>query len=62
LRRVADELKDPFLGPHAEKHQQGFALVFFTLVDGEMRFQVQQVVIHRAGHKPYAIVAGTVFR
>lgn len=62
LRDVQRELADPFLGPHAERHQQGFALVFFFNVDGELRFKVDQAVIHRGPDgEPYTIMGGLLF-
>ena len=57
------EIKDPFVGPHSEKHQQGFALVSFATVGGEMRFNVEQVTIDRDTRgRPYAINAGVVYK
>ncbi len=56
------ELKDSFLGPHSERHQQGFALVSFHATEDGIRFSVNQVVIHRtASGKPYCVVAGEMF-
>ncbi len=56
------ELKDSFLGPHSERHQQGFALVSFHTTEDGIRFSVNQVVIHRkASGAPYCVAAGEMF-
>lgn len=62
LRDITLGLKDEFMGPLMETHQQGFALVFFTNVGGSLRFDVQQVNIRRGPRgKPYCLVAGVLF-
>jgi hypothetical protein len=62
LKRTDIELKDAFLGTHAERHLQGFALVSFYEVEGEMRFGVELVTVDRApSGKPYAIVGGKYY-
>lgn len=62
MKRMDIELKDPFLGPHAERHLQGFALVHFHEVEGEIRFQVEQVTVDRKNSgRPYAIVGGVLY-
>lgn len=62
LRDIRLELKDPHLGPFAERHQQGFALVSHFDVAGELRFNVDVVTIRRdRRNRPYCIVAGVLF-
>lgn len=62
MRDVREELKDRALGPHAERHLQGFALVSFHEVEGELRFQVEQVTIDRKpSGAPYCIVGGVLY-
>lgn len=62
MKRMDIELKDSFLGPHSERHLQGFALTTFYEVDGEMRFGVELVTIDRAPNgKPYCIVGGKLY-
>lgn len=58
------EIKDGTVGPHSEKHQQGFGLVhFFDRGDGAIGFDVTKVRIHRDGaDKPLAVVGGVVFK
>ena len=62
MRNVEDSIKDSFLGPHAEKHQQGFAIVSFHDVAGELWFDVEQATIHRASDgTPFAKMSGEVY-
>lgn len=62
LKRSDLELKDDTIGPFAERHLQGFALVNFFEVGGEMRFGVDQVTVDRTPKgRPYAIVGGTLY-
>ena len=62
MKRTDVELKDKFLGTHAERHLQGFALVAFYEVEGEMRFGVELVTVDRApSGRPYAIVGGKYY-
>ncbi len=62
LKRWDVEIKDDTIGVHAERHLQGFALVNFWEVEGEMRFAVDQVTLDRKpSGKPYAIVGGTYY-
>ncbi len=62
MRDIETEIKDSFLGPHAERHQQGFALVSFHSMEDGMRFSVTQVTIHRKQNgRPYAVVAGNLY-
>lgn len=61
-RDMKAELEHPLLGPNAEKHKQGGAVVFFYSVAGELRFKVEQVTIERDKYgKPFAVVAGVCF-
>lgn len=68
LRRRDKELEDKEIGPHSERHQQGFAIVsFFARGMGRHRrklgFDVQLVKIHRTtAGKPIACVGGRVYR
>lgn len=56
------ETRDRFSGPLSEKHQQGFALINFFNVDGDLRFHVEQAVIDRSpSGAPYAVLGGEVF-
>lgn len=62
LKRWDVEIQDEFLGLMADRHLQGFALVNFYEVEGEMRFGVDQVTVDRAASgRPYAIVGGTYY-
>lgn len=62
LKQPDVELRDDKVGPFAERHLQGFALVNFYEVEGEMRFGVDQVTVDRTpSGKPYAIVAGSLY-
>lgn len=62
LKRVEHEIKDKYLGPHSEKHLQGFALVYFYEVEREIRFNVELVTIDRtASGKPYCIAGGVYY-
>lgn len=58
------EIKDGTLGPHSEKHQQGFAIThFFDRGDGVLGFDATTVRIHRDhADKPMAVYNGEVFR
>lgn len=58
-----EELKHSFLGPLSEKHTQGFALVTFHDIKGDVRFNVEQVVIQRDdSNNPFAVSGGNVYR
>lgn len=62
MRDIEHEIKDPFLGPHAERHSQGFALVSFHHSDERVRFHVSQVTIMRKSNgRPYCIANGEYF-
>lgn len=62
MRDIKEELANPALGLHAERHKQGGALVHFFSVSGELRFRVEQVNIDRTiSGKPFAVVAGVLF-
>ncbi len=62
LKDPVEEMKETYHGGLAERHRQGFALVFFHEVDHELRFQVEQAVIDRApGGAVYCIVGGVLF-
>lgn len=62
MKRIDVELKDRFLGPHAERHLQGFALVDFYEIEGETRFTVELVTIDRKpSGAPYCIVGGVLY-
>lgn len=62
MKAIIEEQKDRFVGPFAEKHQQGFAIVSFFSVNGDLRFHVEQAVIDRASDgSPYTSLGGTVF-
>lgn len=62
LRDIQKALKDPFMGPLVETHRQGFALVHFHEVAGELRFKVDLVTIDRGPNgMPYCIVGGVLF-
>lgn len=62
LKRSDIELKDDTIGVNAERHLQGFALVNFFSVEGEMRFHVDQATLDRTpSGKPYVIVGGTYY-
>jgi hypothetical protein len=61
-RDIVLELKEPALGPHAERHKQGFALTHFFEVAGELRFKVDVVTIDRGPEsQPYCVVGGVLF-
>lgn len=74
LKSRDEELKDPFMGPHSEKHQQGFGLVrFFDRAGAEsdtalgnkpvVGFDVTKVRIHRDTHdRPVVTLDGKVYR
>lgn len=62
MKSVAEEFKERAISPYAERHLQGFALVSFHDVAGELRFQVEQVTIDRdESGKPYCIVGGQLY-
>lgn len=63
MKDIQKEIKETYHNGLAERHRQGFALVFFNAVRGELRFSVQQVTVDRdkAG-SPYCIVAGALYR
>lgn len=57
------ELESSEIGPHSEKHQQGFALVHYFDRDGALGFDVTKVRIHRdVNDKPMCVVGGKVYR
>jgi hypothetical protein len=59
LRSIPATFKDPALGPHSERHSQGFGLVSFHDIEGDMRFSVELVCIDREHReRPYTIVRG----
>jgi hypothetical protein len=56
------EAKDPVLSTFSERHLQGFALVHFWEVEGELKFHVEQVTLDRGiSGKPYCIVGGQLY-
>lgn len=62
LKRRDIEVEDDTIGPFAERHLQGFALVSFHDVGGETRFAVDQVTLDRTPKgKPYAVVGGMYY-
>lgn len=62
LKDMRAEAKDRFSGPLAERHKQGFALVSFFEVRGEIRFKVDVVTIDRDRRgQPYCIVGGVLY-
>jgi hypothetical protein len=62
MKRWTEEMKSTDIGPFAERHLQGFALVNFFSAGGELRFGVDQVTLDRTPKgKPYAIVGGTYY-
>lgn len=62
LKDTRAEQENRFTGPLSERHRQGFGLVFFHEVDGELRFNVELVTIDRGKRgKPYCIVGGVLF-
>lgn len=62
MKRMDIELKDKFLGPLAERHLQGFAIIDFYDVAGEMRFHVDQVTIDRTeSGRPFCITGGVLY-
>lgn len=63
LRSVPDSIQDSFLGPHAESHQQGFAIVGFHEVGDGLWFTVEQGTIHRAaeGEPAFALISGEIY-
>mgnify|MGYP001567240571 CR=1 FL=1 len=63
MRDIEDSITDSFLGPHAEKHIQGFAIVSFHKVGPDIRFNVEQVTIDRDNKgRPYAICGGQLYK
>ena len=63
LKRQDIEIEHQFVGPLAERHRQGFAIVYFKEVEGELCFHVELVQIERdKGGRPYCIVQGQLFR
>jgi hypothetical protein len=63
MRDIEQELSDPFLGPHAEKHRQGFAIVTMQDLAGELGFQVEQGTIDRdESGAPYCMFRGELYR
>jgi hypothetical protein len=64
MRDREKELDDANIGPFAERHQQGFALVsFFDRGDDLLGFNMDLVRIHRdSSDKPMAVVGGRVYR
>ena len=64
MRDRERELDDANIGPFAERHQQGFALVsFFDRGDGLLGFNVELVRIHRdSGDRPLVCVGGRIYK
>lgn len=64
MRDREKELDDANIGPFAERHQQGFALLsFFDRGDSLLGFDVNLVRIHRdSSDMPMAVVGGRVYR
>ncbi len=63
LSRIEEALKDRFLGPISEHHVQGFAIVSFHEVAGDVRFHVEQFTIDRDSKgRPYTIAGGVLYR
>ncbi len=64
LKRRDVELMDSMMGPHSEKHQQGFGLVsFFDYGAPHLGFNVEKVRIHRdVRDRPFAVINGKVYR
>lgn len=62
MKRVDIELKDKFSGPLSERHLQGFAIIDFFDVEGEMHFHVEQVTIDRTeSGRPFCIAGGVLY-
>lgn len=62
MKRMDIEMKDRFVGPLSERHRQGFGLVTFKDVEGELRFNVELVTIDRTpSGRPYCIVGGLLY-
>lgn len=62
LKRMDVEARDRFLGPHSERHLQGFALVRFYEVEGEVRFGVELVTVDRTpSGRAYCIASGAYY-
>lgn len=62
MKSMEREFEDRAIASHAERHLQGFALVNFYEVEGEMRFGVDQVTVDRMpSGKPYCIVGGQFY-
>lgn len=62
LKRWETEIEDPNIGQWAERHRQGFALVYFFEVEGDLRFHVDVVPIERTeSGNPYCVVKGEVY-
>lgn len=63
MKRRDAEISDPHVGPFAERHQQGFALVHFFDRQGQTGFEVTKMRIHRdTQDRPLAIWGGQVFK
>lgn len=62
MKRIEAEFDERAIAQHAERHLQGFALVTFHEVEGEMRFHVEQATIDRTpAGKPYTILGGQIY-
>lgn len=62
MKDIYEERKDPFSGPLSERHRQGFGLISYFEVAGELRFSVEVVPISRDRRgRPFAVVSGRVF-
>lgn len=62
MRDIKAELASEALGVHAQRHQQGGAIVHFFAVGRDLRFDVTQIVIQRTTkNRPYAVYGGCVF-
>lgn len=63
LKSREEEIKNQFVGPLSERHRQGFAIVYFKEVEGDLRFHVELVQIERDKRgRPFCIVQGNLFR
>lgn len=59
LKDLRAEITDPNIGPHAERHKQGFALVYHHEVKREFKFNVVQVTIDRTKRgRPFCLCNG----
>lgn len=62
MKRQDIEMESRFVGPLSERHLQGFGLVAFYEVEGDLRFGVDVVTVDRSDSgRPYAIVGGKYY-